>query len=118
MTFQMIAPISAPNTTCASTTLAATIPVPTVWATCEPKIKKATKLKKAAQSTACCGRITRVETTVAIEFAASCRPLRKSKASATTMSPTRIGNASATASISIRNLGYRLQGWQLTHFLA
>ena len=37
------------------------------------------KLKNAAQATAYCGRSTRVDTMVAIEFAASCRPLRKSK---------------------------------------
>ena len=35
------------------------------------KIKKATKLKKAAQITACKGVKTLVDTTVAIEFAAS-----------------------------------------------
>src|SRR5215204_845708 len=100
MRFQMIAPISAPNTTRGSITSAATMPVPMVWATCEPKIRNAMKLKKAAMATACCGRITRVETTVAIELAASCRPLRKSNASATTMSPIKIGRASATASMS------------------
>jgi hypothetical protein len=72
--FQQMAPISAPNITAASTTSAATIPVPTVWATWRPKNKKAMKLKKAAHITAYCGRNTRVETTVAIELAASCRP--------------------------------------------
>ena len=41
------------------------------------------KLKNAAQATAYCGRSTRVDTMVAIEFAASCRPLRKSNTSAT-----------------------------------
>ena len=41
------------------------------------------KLKKAAQNTAYCGRSTRVDTMVAIEFAASCNPLRKSNSSAT-----------------------------------
>ncbi len=35
------------------------------------------KLKNAAHMTAYCGRSTRVETMVAIELAASCRPLRK-----------------------------------------
>src|SRR5438477_10752569 len=57
---------------------------------------KATKLKKAAQTTAACGRSTRVDTTVAIELAASCRPLRKSNASATRTSAIRIGKANAT----------------------
>ena len=41
------------------------------------------KLKNAAQSTAYCGRSTRVDTMVAIELAASCSPLRKSNSSAT-----------------------------------
>src|SRR2546425_11937767 len=43
----------------------------------------ATKLKKAAQTTACSGVSTRVETTVAIELAASWKPLMKSKTRAT-----------------------------------
>ena len=50
--FQAIAPISAPKITRASTTSAATMPVPTVSATCRPKNKNAMKLKKAAQMTA------------------------------------------------------------------
>jgi hypothetical protein len=70
------------------------MPVPTVCATWAPKIRKATKLKNAAQATATCGRSTRVDTMVAMEFAASCRPLRKSNASAMTMSPTKIGSES------------------------
>ena len=36
-------------------TSAVTMPVPTVCATCEPKNRKATKLKNAAQTTAYCG---------------------------------------------------------------
>jgi hypothetical protein len=47
------------------------MPFPIVFATCRPKIKKATKLKNAAQRTAQRGVKTRVETIVAIEFAAS-----------------------------------------------
>ena len=62
------------------------IPLPIVVATARPKKRNEMKLKKAAQSTANCGLSTRVETTVAIELAASCRPFRKSKASATTIS--------------------------------
>jgi hypothetical protein len=65
------------------------MPVPTVWATFRPKNRKATKLKKAAQNTAYCGGRTRVETIVAMEFAASCRPLSKSNAKATPISPMR-----------------------------
>ena len=54
------------------------------------------KLKNAAQITAILGDSTRVETTVAIEFAASCRPLRKSKISATATSTTMRANDPAS----------------------
>ena len=87
MTFQTIAPISAPKITRGSMTETSTMPVPMVCATCRPKNRKAMKLKKAAQATAYCGRSTRVETMVAMELAASCRPLRKSKSSATAIRP-------------------------------
>ncbi len=67
------------------------MPLPTVWATRSSPPKNtgaaATKLKKAAQATAVTGESTRVETMVAMEFAASWKPLMKSKASATTMRP-------------------------------
>src|SRR4029077_8438332 len=89
--FQTIAPTRAAKITCTSTTLGSMIPVPIVWATLSPKTTKATKLKNAAQNTAYCGRSTRVDTIVAIELAASCKPLRKSNRSATAISPTRIG---------------------------
>ena len=56
-----------------------------VAATFVPKIMKATKLKNAAHTTACCGESTRVETTVAIELAASWKPLKKSNANAMAM---------------------------------
>ena len=61
------------------------MPLPMVVATVVPKIRKATKLKKAAQITACFGDRTRVETMVETEFAASCIPLVKSKTSAIAM---------------------------------
>ena len=48
-------------------------------------MKAATKLKNAAQITAFRGDSTRVETIVAIELAASWKPFRKSKTSATRM---------------------------------
>ena len=51
------------------------------------------KLKNDAQSTASEGRSTRVETTVAIEFAASWRPLRKSNSSAVAIRPISSGAA-------------------------
>ncbi len=100
--FQQMAPMSAPNITAASTASAATIPVPTVWATWRPKNKNAMKLKNAAQITAYCGRSTRVETTVAIEFAASCRPFNTSKISATAISARR-ANKLSVASIGSQN---------------
>ena len=85
--FQAMAPVSAPKITAGSMTLASTMPRPMVSATCRPKNRKAMKLKNAAQATAYCGRSTRVETMVAMELAASCRPLRKSKSSATAIRP-------------------------------
>ncbi|MND07545.1 hypothetical protein D3C83_295850 [compost metagenome] len=51
--------------------LMSTMPDPTVLATAVPNTKAATKLKKAAHTTAWPGFSTRVETTVAIELAAS-----------------------------------------------
>ena len=51
------------------------------------------KLKNEAQSTAKDGRSTRVDTTVAIEFAESWRPLRKSNRSAVAMRPISSGAA-------------------------
>jgi hypothetical protein len=53
------------------TTLISIIPAPMVVATAVPNVKAAMKLKKAAQITALPGERTRVETTVAIELAAS-----------------------------------------------
>jgi hypothetical protein len=49
-----------------------------VVATLAPKIKTAAKLKKAAHATAANGGNTLVDTTVAMELAASFIPLRKS----------------------------------------
>ena len=65
-----------------------------VAATTVPKTRNATKLKNAAQRTASRGDRTRVDTTVAIELAASWKPLTKSKASASAMTAT-------TANVSI-----------------
>src|SRR5919198_1458165 len=71
-----------------------TTPLPTVLATSTPKPKAATKLKNAAHTTACSGVSTRVETTVAMELAASWKPLMKSKRRATmTMKTTRVSIA-------------------------
>src|SRR5829696_7985913 len=74
--FQAIAPASPAKTTAESTVL------PTVLATCVWKTRKAMKLNRAAQTTASRGVRTRVETTVAIELAASWKPLVKSNTSA------------------------------------
>ena len=50
----------------------------------------ASTLKNAAQITACQGLSTPVETTVAMEFAASWKPFMKSKASASSTSSTSV----------------------------
>src|SRR5512133_2303080 len=70
------------------TTRTSTMPAPMVLATATPKTSAAMKLKNAAQTTALPGESTRVETTVAMEMAASWKPLMKSKVSATRMRPT------------------------------
>src|SRR6185295_6346625 len=80
--------MSPAKTTSWLTTARSIIPLPMVLATLVPRTKAATKLKKAAQATALWGDRTRVETTVAIEFAASWKPFRKSNVSATRMMKT------------------------------
>ena len=57
---------------------------------CRSKTAIATKLKNAAHSTACQGLSTPVETTVAMEFAASWKPFMKSNASASSTSSTSV----------------------------
>ena len=69
--FQEMAPVRPPRMTHWSTTGAATTPLPTVFATLTPNPKAATKLNTAAHATACIGMSTRVDTTVAMELAAS-----------------------------------------------
>src|SRR5258705_66549 len=75
------------------------IPLPTVVATLRWNTNTAITLKTAASSTAWWGFSTRVETTVAIEFAASWKPFMKSKASATSTSPITMLRLSWEASI-------------------
>ena len=82
---QTTAPTSPARITRVSTADTSIIPLPTVCATAVPKPKAATKLKKAAQATACMGERTRVVTTVAMELAASWNPFRKSNRSARPM---------------------------------
>ncbi len=72
---QMIAPARPAKITEKVTTRMSIIPRPTVDATAVPNMNAATKLKNAAQMTALPGVRTRVETTVAIELAASWKPL-------------------------------------------
>ena len=77
--------MSPPSTMLELTTRTSISPLPIVFATAVPNVKAAMKLKKAAQKTAIRGVSTRVETTVAIEFAESCIPLMKSKVRAIAM---------------------------------
>src|SRR3972149_964846 len=77
-----MAPISPAVTTASVMEAGSTTPLPSVLATCVWKIRKAMKLKKAAQRTAQRGASTRVQTIVAIELAASWNPFTKSNASA------------------------------------
>ena len=71
----MIAPARPPRMTEKVTMWRSIIPDPTVFATAVPNVNAAMKLKKAAQMTATPGDSTRVDTTVAIELAASWKPL-------------------------------------------
>src|SRR5260370_18048409 len=80
---QEIAPAKPAMTTYWVTSSSRIIPLPMVLATAVPRRNAATKLKKAAQITASLGDKTRVETTVAMLFAASWKPFKKSKARAT-----------------------------------
>src|SRR5262249_1229986 len=75
MRSQTIAPVRPPKITAKVTRLTSIMPEPTVLATAVPKVNAATKLKNAAQTTALPGDSTRVDTTVAIELAASWKPL-------------------------------------------
>src|SRR3979411_3153661 len=100
MRFQVMAPRRPARSTFSSTISIRTIPLPMVLATAVPKTKAAIKFQKAAQTTARNGVRTRVETTVAMELAASCQPLENSKASVRTMTVIRseklvIGKSSA-----------------------
>src|SRR5712692_8523497 len=77
--FQKMAPNKPASKTFWSTISIWTMPLPMVLATAVPKTKAATKFQKAAQTTARKGVRTRVETTVAMELAASCQPFENSK---------------------------------------
>src|SRR5438270_3433224 len=97
---QTIAPVRPARTTYWVTASRRTMPLPMVFATAVPKKNAARKLKAAAQKTAKRGESTRVDTTVAMLFAASWNPFRKSKIRAqstlmTTRSPTCTGAGSS-----------------------
>src|SRR3954467_8241234 len=98
--------MSAPNTTVVSTTPGCTMPLPMVAATCSPKTKYAMTLKAAANATAVVGRSTPVDTTVAIEFAASWKPFMKSKASASATRTTTTHRAACA--VCMRRLALRM----------
>src|SRR6266704_1323957 len=78
MRFQAMAPSSPARITFSSIISIRTRPFVIVLATAVPNQKAAMKLKKAAQRTARKGVRTRVETTVAMELAASCQPFENS----------------------------------------
>ncbi len=82
--------MSAPKIKRLSTMCGSMIPLPTVLATDRWNTPQARTLKNAAQSTACQGLRTPVETTVAMEFAASWKPFMKSNASAISTSTTNV----------------------------
>ena len=82
---QAIAPMRPAKITALVKTDGSTTSFAIVAATAVPKIRNDAKLKNAAHATACCGESTRVDTTVAIEFAASWKPLKKSNDKAMTM---------------------------------
>src|SRR5438270_119704 len=72
--FQPMAPTNPAKTTPIVSTCWSTTSLAMVLATCVLNTRKATKLKNAAHSTAHRGDSTRVDTTVAIELAASWNP--------------------------------------------
>ena len=84
---QIIAPARAPITIFSVTKFGSMIPFPIVVATATPKRKGPAKFAAAAIATAWSGRMTLVPTTVAIEFAASWNPFKKSKTSAAIIAP-------------------------------
>jgi hypothetical protein len=74
-------------------------------------IRKATKLKTAAQTTACLGDKTLVETIVEMEFAASCIPLVKSNTRAIMM--TKMMKNKLTSSSRAGRNGQRLRCYSI-----
>ena len=91
--FQLKAAITAQSTVVIVTTSVSTNPLPIVEATAPPT-NAPVKLKNAAIAIACRGVSTRVETTVAIAFAASWKPLLYSKMTAARMTKMRVNTRS------------------------
>src|SRR5260370_8981488 len=99
--------------------------LPMVLATAVPKTKAAMKFQKAAHTTARNGVRTRVETTVAMELAASCQPFENSKARVRKMTKNRsaklvIGGSGALEDDAFDDVGdvFALVDGGLTHFEA
>src|SRR5437870_8409558 len=105
MISQAIAPIRVDRRSQAVTIAGSIVPLPIVDATFTPNTKAATKLKKAAHRTAIRGDRTRVETTVATELAASWKPFKKSKTSATRITRMTIPTGTMTVAIGALDLG-------------
>src|SRR5438876_701173 len=102
MRSQVMAPASPAKITVASTAARSTSPLPIVLATAVPNRNTAMKLNAAAHTTAADGDNTRVDTTVAMEFAASWNPLMKSKHSATpTMATTNQADACVERALEV-----------------
>ena len=106
MMSQAMAPIRPARITYSVAAAGTTRPLPIVVATLSGKTNAAMKLKNAAQTTARPGESTRVDTTVAIELAASWKPLKKSKTRATATVVTKRNSGRLT----IWNLSSRLRG--------
>src|SRR5216684_5354525 len=100
--FQRIAPNRPASTTCSLIKLMRTKPWPIVFATAVPNTNAAMKFQNAAQTTAHNGVRTRVETTVAIEFAASCEPLENANDSASPTINRRRLKLSKAANLAIK----------------
>jgi len=75
---QIVAARSVAATVSSVTWLGSTIPAAIVFATAVPMNRAPARFSSPAMITAWCGRRTRVETTVAIEFGASVHPLANS----------------------------------------
>src|ERR1051325_1272139 len=103
MMFQAIAPMRPDVTTWIVTVSGLTMPLPIVDATFCSNTRYAMKLKNAAHTTAQWGFITRVDTMVAIEFAASCIPLTKSKTRASAMT----AQTTQSSGMSVRHGGWQ-----------